>query len=142
MATNQAGGARPRDEVAGPDEGPEPPFPLRLNGEVIKGFGRGSGEVSDISVISHVAIGLPMGMLLINRPMAGVASKGGEAMIALRSDLPVPAVRRSQLPELVPGASGLCGKQSQFHDYSATSRPARVLAPAHTRCHHDILDPL
>jgi len=35
----------PRDPVAGPDSGPEPPFPLRLNGKVIKGFGRGSAEV-------------------------------------------------------------------------------------------------
>lgn len=35
----------PRDSVAGPDSGPEPPYPLRLSGEVIKGFGRGSKEV-------------------------------------------------------------------------------------------------
>lgn len=36
----------PRDTIAGPDDGPQPPFPLRLNGKVIKGFGRGSSEVS------------------------------------------------------------------------------------------------
>lgn len=36
----------PRDAVAGPDAGPQPPFPLRLDGKVIKGFGRGSKEVS------------------------------------------------------------------------------------------------
>jgi hypothetical protein len=36
----------PRDPVAGPDDGPAAPFPLRLNGKVIKGFGRGSKEVS------------------------------------------------------------------------------------------------
>lgn len=35
----------PRDPVAGPDSGPEPPFPIRLEGPVIKGFGRGSKEV-------------------------------------------------------------------------------------------------
>ena len=35
----------PRDPVAGPDNGPEPPFPLKLNGKVIEGFGRGSKEV-------------------------------------------------------------------------------------------------
>ncbi|GAB7360382.1 hypothetical protein MBLNU230_g8339t1 [Neophaeotheca triangularis] len=35
----------PRDPVAGPDSGPEPPFPLRLDGKVIKGFGRGSKEL-------------------------------------------------------------------------------------------------
>jgi riboflavin kinase len=35
----------PRDPVAGPDRGPEPPYPIRLSGPVIKGFGRGSKEV-------------------------------------------------------------------------------------------------
>lgn len=35
----------PRPLVVGPDTGPEPPYPLRLNGKVIKGFGRGSSEV-------------------------------------------------------------------------------------------------
>jgi hypothetical protein len=37
----------PRDPIVGPDSGPEPPFPLKLNGEVVKGFGRGSKEVSN-----------------------------------------------------------------------------------------------
>ena len=36
----------PRDLFAGPDSGPVPPFPLKLDGKVIKGFGRGSSEVS------------------------------------------------------------------------------------------------
>lgn len=36
---------KPRDPVAGPDTGPEPPFPIRLSGPVIKGFGRGSKDV-------------------------------------------------------------------------------------------------
>lgn len=31
--------------TAGPESGPEPPFPLRLSGPVIKGFGRGSKEL-------------------------------------------------------------------------------------------------
>ena len=36
----------PRDPIVGPDSGPEPPlFPLKLSGEVIKGFGRGSKEL-------------------------------------------------------------------------------------------------
>jgi riboflavin kinase len=35
----------PRDPVAGPDRGPESPYPIRLSGPVIKGFGRGSKEV-------------------------------------------------------------------------------------------------
>ncbi|KAF2453719.1 hypothetical protein BDY21DRAFT_117179 [Lineolata rhizophorae] len=34
-----------RPLVAGPDDGPEPPFPIRVAGKVIKGFGRGSKEL-------------------------------------------------------------------------------------------------
>lgn len=36
---------KPRDPVAGPDAGPELPYPVRLSGPVIKGFGRGSKDV-------------------------------------------------------------------------------------------------
>ncbi|KAL2866393.1 dienelactone hydrolase [Aspergillus lucknowensis] len=35
----------PRPPVSGPDSGPEHPFPIRLSGPVIKGFGRGSKEL-------------------------------------------------------------------------------------------------
>ncbi|KAF2151905.1 riboflavin kinase [Myriangium duriaei CBS 260.36] len=35
----------PRDPIAGPDSGPSAPFPIRLDGEVISGFGRGSKEL-------------------------------------------------------------------------------------------------
>jgi riboflavin kinase len=35
----------PRPDIAGKDSGPEHPFPLRFNGPVIKGFGRGSKEL-------------------------------------------------------------------------------------------------
>lgn len=35
-----------RDPVVGPENGPEAPFPLQLDGEVVKGFGRGSKDVS------------------------------------------------------------------------------------------------
>ncbi|OAX77489.1 hypothetical protein ACJ72_08212 [Emergomyces africanus] len=34
-----------REPVAGPDSGPEPPYPMKLSGPVIKGFGRGSKEL-------------------------------------------------------------------------------------------------
>lgn len=37
---------REREPFAGPESGPEPPFPIKLQGPVIKGFGRGSKEVS------------------------------------------------------------------------------------------------
>ncbi|KIW10783.1 hypothetical protein PV08_10082 [Exophiala spinifera] len=35
----------PRDPYAGPEDGPEKPFPIRLQGPVIHGFGRGSKEL-------------------------------------------------------------------------------------------------
>ena len=38
----------PRDPVTGPESGPEPPFPVRLSGPVIKGFGRGSKDVCGV----------------------------------------------------------------------------------------------
>ena len=38
----------PRDPIAGPDT-PQPPFPLKLRGPVIKGFGRGSKEVTSLT---------------------------------------------------------------------------------------------
>jgi riboflavin kinase len=36
---------KPREPVASPDSGPEAPYPVRLSGPVIKGFGRGSKDV-------------------------------------------------------------------------------------------------
>jgi riboflavin kinase len=35
----------PRPKIIGPDSGPESPFPLRMKGKVVSGFGRGSKEV-------------------------------------------------------------------------------------------------
>lgn len=35
-----------RPLIVGSDSGPEPPYPLQMEGKVIKGFGRGSKEVS------------------------------------------------------------------------------------------------
>lgn len=37
--------ATERPLISGPEDGPLPPFPLRLSGPVIKGFGRGSKEL-------------------------------------------------------------------------------------------------
>ncbi|KAN0120160.1 riboflavin kinase [Hyaloscypha variabilis] len=34
-----------RPQIIGPDSGPEPPFPLRMGGQVVSGFGRGSKEL-------------------------------------------------------------------------------------------------
>ncbi|EGP87795.1 uncharacterized protein MYCGRDRAFT_40195 [Zymoseptoria tritici IPO323] len=53
----------PRELIAGPDSGPAPPFPLRLNGKVIKGFGRGSSE-----------LGIPTA----NIPLSGLSVGGHE----------------------------------------------------------------
>lgn len=36
-----------RPLIVGPESGPEAPFPLQMEGKVIKGFGRGSKEVSE-----------------------------------------------------------------------------------------------
>ena len=35
----------PRPTIVGPDSGPEKPYPLRMKGKVVTGFGRGSKEV-------------------------------------------------------------------------------------------------
>jgi len=35
----------PREQLAGPASGPTQPYPIRINGTVVKGFGRGSKEV-------------------------------------------------------------------------------------------------
>jgi riboflavin kinase len=40
-----------RPEIVGPDGGPEAPFPYKMEGKVISGFGRGSKEVSLISCL-------------------------------------------------------------------------------------------
>lgn len=37
----------PRPTIVGNSDGPEPPYPLKLDGKVIKGFGRGSKDVSE-----------------------------------------------------------------------------------------------
>ena len=54
---------RPRSPVAGPPTGPSPPFPIRLSGPIIKGFGRGSKE-----------LGIPTA----NIPIAGLSVGGHE----------------------------------------------------------------
>lgn len=50
----------PRDPIAGPDT-PQPPFPLKIRGPVIKGFGRGSRE-----------LGIPTA----NIPLSGLSING------------------------------------------------------------------
>ncbi|MCJ1316495.1 riboflavin kinase [Xylographa vitiligo] len=56
----------PRPLTTGPPSGPEAPFPLKLSGKVVKGFGRGSSE-----------LGIPTA----NIPIAGL-TVGGHADLA------------------------------------------------------------
>lgn len=43
-----------RDAIIGLDSGPEPQFPLRIGGQVLHGFGRGSKEVcSNFFIFSY-----------------------------------------------------------------------------------------
>ena len=57
--------SRPRSPEAGPSTGPESPFPIRLSGPIIQGFGRGSAD-----------LGIPTA----NLPIAGL-SVGGHAEV-------------------------------------------------------------
>ncbi|KAI0483849.1 hypothetical protein F4859DRAFT_415523 [Xylaria cf. heliscus] len=43
--TSTSPSPNPRPRILYPDAGPEPPFPLRMEGAVISGFGRGSKEL-------------------------------------------------------------------------------------------------
>ena len=54
--------SEPREPIVGP-ENPEQPFPLKLKGKVIKGFGRGSKEVCQPSSPTRVIFPLPMRQL-------------------------------------------------------------------------------
>jgi riboflavin kinase len=56
--------SKPRDPIAGPST-PSPPFPLKLRGPVIKGFGRGSKD-----------LGIPTA----NIPLSGLSIGGHDAL--------------------------------------------------------------
>lgn len=53
----------------GPASGPESPFPLQMEGKVIKGFGRGSKEVSALR-LTHFALTLFFAFLVFLLPWA------------------------------------------------------------------------
>ncbi|KAF2091597.1 riboflavin kinase [Saccharata proteae CBS 121410] len=80
--------ARTRDPIAGPDT-PEAPFPLKLSGKVIKGFGRGSKElgiptanipVEGLSIGGHEDLqdGVYYGWAALDFHSAAAASAGAQ----------------------------------------------------------------
>jgi riboflavin kinase len=71
--------ASSRPPIVGPPNGPEPPFPLRLSGPVIKGFGRGSKELQiptanipisglDVGGCADIQSGVYYGFVSVNLP--------------------------------------------------------------------------
>ena len=72
-----------RPPIVGADSGPEPPFPLRLDGEIIKGFGRGSKEVSPHPV-SSLCIAFFAGAGPCTAMMPRIPEKAPLAWIACR----------------------------------------------------------
>ena len=78
----------PRDPIAGPDT-PQAPFPLKLRGPVIKGFGRGSKEVCTILDLkksltltpliqfsNHPLTSDQLGIPTANIPLSGLSING------------------------------------------------------------------
>lgn len=69
----------PRDPIAGPDT-PQPPFPLKLRGPVIKGFGRGSKEVCTQHTLHKLPTSLlipcQLGIPTANIPLSGLSING------------------------------------------------------------------
>lgn len=65
---------KPREPIVGPED-PEPPFPLKLKGKVIKGFGRGSKEVCQPSHPTRVIFPLPMRQLRSLLPISPLATR-------------------------------------------------------------------
>ena len=63
ISTTSMAPAASRPLVVGPATGPEPPFPIRLSGPIVEGFGRGSAE-----------LGIPTA----NIPLAGLSVGGTE----------------------------------------------------------------
>ncbi|KAI1801284.1 riboflavin kinase [Daldinia bambusicola] len=83
MATTAAAAAEDRPRILYSDSGPEPPYPLRMEGTVISGFGRGSKE-----------LGIPTANLPVDSvatPWIATAKSGvyfGYAALALPSSHP------------------------------------------------------
>ncbi|KAJ6189097.1 Riboflavin kinase domain bacterial/eukaryotic [Penicillium mononematosum] len=107
---------KPRDPVAGPDAGPEPPYPVRLSGPVIKGFGRGSKDRN-----------------ARNRPSADLLSRIGWLQLGIpTANIPADDLSEKH-PELTTGVYygvvALDPKTYQ-HEISESSASTAVVLPA------------
>ncbi|KAF2193999.1 riboflavin kinase [Zopfia rhizophila CBS 207.26] len=116
----------PRDPIAGPAT-PEPPFPLKLRGPVIKGFGRGSKE-----------LGIPTA----NIPIEGL-SIGGHSSIESGVYYGWASLDHSTIPQntssaSVPSATSDTTIPSKSSNHavadleSASVPPSRPLTPSNT----------
>ena len=81
--------SEPREPIVGP-ENPEQPFPLKLKGKVIKGFGRGSKEVCQPSSPTRVIFPLPMRQLRSPLPFSPRAPGSGTPCMLPYLKLPLP----------------------------------------------------
>ncbi|KAL3471690.1 riboflavin kinase-domain-containing protein [Aspergillus californicus] len=96
----------PRPSTTGPDSGPETPFPIRLSGTVIKGFGRGSKELgiptANIPVDGleevlpkELGVGVYFGVVALDpetAPASGSSAGSGEGEKEKRNAKILPAV--------------------------------------------------
>jgi len=93
-----------RPQIIGPDSGPEPPFPLRMGGKVVSGFGRGSKElgiptanipVEGVSWIETAESGVYFGWAGIQLPsshpdLSSTSSSATTAAVTTGSTPPAP----------------------------------------------------
>ena len=98
----------PREPIVGPKD-PEPPFPLKLKGKVIKGFGRGSKEVCQPSPPTCVIFPLPMRQLRSPLPLSPFATRvpgSGTPCMLPYLKLPLPLRTHLQLKAAPPPPTG------------------------------------
>ncbi|KAI9650616.1 riboflavin kinase [Ciborinia camelliae] len=78
----------PRPLIVGAESGPEPPYPLRMQGEVVSGFGRGSKElgiptanipVTNVPWIDSTPSGVYFGYAALDLPSSHLALQSSPA---------------------------------------------------------------
>ncbi|KOS17277.1 Riboflavin kinase [Escovopsis weberi] len=84
--------ARPR--TVGPDAGPEPPYPYRMEGQVISGFGRGSKE-----------LGIPTANLPVDNALTPWIAQIPSGVYFGYASLLLPPSHPDALPTLSPSTS-------------------------------------